>query len=39
MKKFCKMYINGFYGANDLRTKLMESNSYEEMRKLLINFY
>lgn len=35
MKKFCKMYINGFYGASELRGKLMECKSYGEMRELL----
>ena len=38
MKKFCKMYINGFHGAGELSGKLMESKSCEEMRKLLITF-
>lgn len=35
MKKFFKMYINGFPGANQLRIKLMETNNFEEVKKLV----
>jgi tRNA-dihydrouridine synthase len=38
MKKFCKMYINGFQGASELRAKLMESKSYEELRGIISTF-
>ena len=31
MKKFFKIYINGFKGANDLRQSLMNSKNYEEV--------
>lgn len=34
-KKFFKMYINNFNGANKLRSKLMETKSIEEALKLL----
>lgn len=35
MKKFFKMYINNFKGANEMRIKLMETNNYNEVYKLL----
>ena len=35
MKKFFKMYINNFKGANQLRIKFMESNNYKEARALI----
>ena len=35
MKKFFKMYINNFKGANQLRIKLMETNNMKEALKLL----
>ncbi|MDP3917786.1 MAG: tRNA-dihydrouridine synthase [Candidatus Woesebacteria bacterium] len=35
VKKFFKMYINNFNGANKLRSKLMETKSIEEALKLL----
>jgi len=31
MKKFFKIYVNGFKGANDLRQSLMNSKNYEEV--------
>ena len=31
MKKFFKIYVNGFRGANNLRNKLMNSRNYEEV--------
>lgn len=35
MKKFFKMYINNFKGANILRQKLMETKNFTEARELL----
>lgn len=35
LKKFFKMYIKDFKGANQLRIKLMETNSFGEARKVL----
>jgi tRNA-dihydrouridine synthase len=35
LKKFFKMYIKDFKGANQLRIKLMETNNFEEAKKLL----
>jgi nifR3 family TIM-barrel protein len=35
MKKFYKMYINNFKGANILRQKLMETKNFEEAKELL----
>jgi tRNA-dihydrouridine synthase len=35
LNKFCKIYINGFDGAKELREKLMAANSAEELLKLL----
>jgi tRNA-dihydrouridine synthase len=37
MKKFFKMYINGFKGASILRQRLMETKNYSEANKLLKN--
>lgn len=37
MKKFFKIYINGFDDASQLRQKLMESHNYEEVFKVLKN--
>jgi tRNA-dihydrouridine synthase len=31
LNKFCKMYINGFDGAKDIREKLMSSRTIEEL--------
>ena len=38
LKKFFKIYVGEFRGANNLRTSLMESKSYEEARKIIKNF-
>lgn len=35
MKKFFKMYINNFKGANQLRIKLMETKTIEQAKELL----
>lgn len=35
MKKFFKMYINGFEGANELRQRLMECRKYEDALDIL----
>ena len=35
LKKFFKMYINGFDGASALRQKLMETENFDQVRKLL----
>jgi tRNA-dihydrouridine synthase len=35
LNKFCKIYINGFDGAKELREKLMATNSPEKLLKLL----
>jgi tRNA-dihydrouridine synthase len=35
MKKFFKMYIKEFDGANALRIKLMDTKNFEEARKIL----
>jgi tRNA-dihydrouridine synthase len=35
LNKFCKIYINGFDGAKELREKLMEAKSTDELLDLL----
>jgi|SRR5665213_1013707 len=35
LRKFCKVYINGFDGAHELRARFMETNSPEEALALL----
>ncbi len=35
LKRYFKIYINGFDGASDLREKLMETNSIDEARGIL----
>jgi len=35
LNKFCKIYINGFDGAKELREKLMNTNSTKELIQLL----
>jgi nifR3 family TIM-barrel protein len=35
LKKFAKVYINGFKGASQLRNQLVRSKSLDEMKKLL----
>jgi nifR3 family TIM-barrel protein len=36
IKKFFKMYIKDFKGANALRVKLMEARSFDEVRNILV---
>jgi tRNA-dihydrouridine synthase len=38
MKKHFKAYVNGFDGASELRADLMETNSAEEVKNIVINF-
>ncbi len=38
MKKHYKAYVNGFDGAKELRTKLMECNNADEIKDLVDNF-
>jgi len=35
LNKFCKVYINGFDGAKDLRETLMSAKSAQELLSLL----
>lgn len=35
LNKFCKIYINGFYGAKELREKLMNAQDTKSLIKLL----
>ncbi len=35
IKKFFKIYVNGFDGAKELRIKLMEAKNFDEIRKIL----
>ena len=35
MKKFAKMYVNGFEGASELRQKLLTCRNYSEMKQIL----
>jgi tRNA-dihydrouridine synthase len=35
LRKFCKVYINGFEGASELRAQFMQTNSPQEALKLL----
>lgn len=37
LRKFCKLYINGFVGASELRAKFMETKSPQEAQELLKN--
>jgi tRNA-dihydrouridine synthase len=37
LRKFCKLYINGFDGAAELRTRFMGTESPQEAIKLLKN--
>jgi tRNA-dihydrouridine synthase len=36
LNKFCKIYINGFDGAKELRDKLMNAKSTDELLELLV---
>jgi nifR3 family TIM-barrel protein len=38
IKKFFKMYVKGFKGANALRIKLMETKNFDEVNKYLLDF-
>jgi tRNA-dihydrouridine synthase len=38
LKKFAKAYINGFDGASDLRAKIMQQDSLDEMLKVQNDF-
>ncbi len=38
MKKHYKAYVNGFDGAKELRDKMMNSNSYLEVKKIVEEF-
>lgn len=38
MKKHYKAYVHGFDGAKELRVKLMESDSYEEIKEHALSF-
>ena len=38
MKKHYKAYVNNFDGAKDLRVKLMEADSYQEIEKITLDF-
>lgn len=35
LNKFCKIYVNGFDGARELRDQLMHAGSAEELQKML----
>jgi tRNA-dihydrouridine synthase len=35
LRKFCKLYINGFDGASELRAQFMETKTPQEALKLL----
>lgn len=37
LNKFCKIYINGFDGAKELREQLMQASSTEELLEILRN--
>jgi nifR3 family TIM-barrel protein len=39
MKKHFKAYINGFAGAKELRTKLMETENSREVQKIINDFF
>jgi len=36
LNKFCKIYINGFDGAKELRERLMKADSAEKLQALLV---
>ncbi len=38
LHRFFKIYVKGFPGANDLRIRLMETKSTEEVRRVLADF-
>ncbi len=35
LKKFCKVYINNFANASNLREKIMETKNFEELEKIV----
>ena len=35
LKKFAKVYINGFDGAKELREKVMATDSYEDILRVI----
>lgn len=37
LNKFCKVYINGFDGAKELREQLMDASSTDELLRLLVS--
>jgi tRNA-dihydrouridine synthase len=37
LRKFCKLYINGFDGASELRVKFMETNNPQQVLELLFS--
>ena len=37
LRKFCKVYINGFEGASELRARFMETQSPEQALALLVS--
>lgn len=39
LRRFFKIYIKGFPGASELRAQLMETESTDEVRELLANFF
>ncbi len=39
MKKHFKAYVNGFDGAKELRTKLMETKNYAEVEQIVLDHY
>ena len=39
LKRFYKIYINGFPGAAKIRDKLMKTNGYEEVLELISSFH
>jgi len=38
MKKHFKAYVNGFGGAKELRVKLMNTNNFKEVEKIIKNY-
>jgi tRNA-dihydrouridine synthase len=38
MKKHYKAYVNNFDGAKELRIKLMEKDTFEEIKEIVNNF-
>jgi tRNA-dihydrouridine synthase len=38
LKKFFKVYVNGWYGASELRTRLMETSNAAEVREIIVSY-